>query len=386
MHDVIVLGLGATGSAALYQLAKRGMRALGLDRHAPPHGHGSSHGESRITRQAIGEGAHYTPLVLRSHEIWRAMEAETDRSLLTVTGGLIVSSPEATSHTHVAGFFDNTCAAARAHGIGHEILDAAAIRARFPQFRVGHGERGYFEPGAGYLHAEACVSANLELAKRHGATIATEETVLSFARDGRAIAVRTDKGTRRCDRLVVAAGPWLPSLLDGSLSRLFRVMRQLLFWFAPDGDVTPFLPARFPVFIWEVRGRPTPIYGIPAIGGEEGGVKIGTEQLTRDTSPDCVERTVGADEIHAMHADYVAPFVLGLSPRAVRAETCLYTVTPDAGFVVDTLPGEERVIVASPCSGHGFKHSAALGEAIAERLGEGTSRIDLAPFGFARFR
>ncbi|HEX4534176.1 MAG TPA: FAD-dependent oxidoreductase, partial [Rhizomicrobium sp.] len=147
--DVIILGLGAMGSACVYQLAKRGAKVMGIDRFDPPHAFGSSHGDTRVTRLAIGEGEHYTPLALRSHEIWRQIEAETGASLLTVTGGLIISSNAPRAATHVEGFFANTVAAAKKFDIAHELLDAAAIRARFPQFNIRDNEIGYFERDAG---------------------------------------------------------------------------------------------------------------------------------------------------------------------------------------------------------------------------------------------
>src|SRR5580692_10504360 len=160
-YQAIVIGLGAMGSAALYQLAKRGASVLGIDRYAPPHVHGSSHGDTRITRLAIGEGEHYTPLARRSHEIWREIEKETGADLLTVTGGLILSSPTKTAFTHVEDFFENTLAAARKHGIAHELLDAGEIRKRFPQFAVRNDEVGYFEKEAGFLRPEECVRSQL---------------------------------------------------------------------------------------------------------------------------------------------------------------------------------------------------------------------------------
>src|SRR5690349_7234064 len=169
--DVVVIGLGAVGSAAAYQLARRGAKVLGIDRHSPPHAMGSSHGDTRITRLAIGEGAHYTPLVLRANEIWREVESQTGEDLHVVTGMLIVSSERRRATTHVANFFENTIEAARRFGIAHDILDAAAIRRRFPRFAVRDNEVGYYEPGAGYLRPEACIAAQLRLAEDHGAEL-----------------------------------------------------------------------------------------------------------------------------------------------------------------------------------------------------------------------
>jgi sarcosine oxidase len=384
-YDVIVIGLGATGSAAAYQLAKRGRRVLGLDRHAPPHALGSSHGDTRITRCAIGEGAHYSPLALWSHTIWRELERETGLELFDACGLLVLSGGGATAFTHVPGFFANTIAAAERFGIPHEMLDAAAIRARYPAFNVRDEERAYFEPGAGFLRPEACVRAHLQMAARHGATLHTSEAARSFDAIGGGVTVTTDRATYAAGTLIVAAGPWLPALLEAALARHFTVYRQVLLWYDVDGPIAPFERARFPAFIWELTGKPQSIYGFPAIDGPRGGIKVATERFTATTTPEAVERDVTPDEIAATHADYIAPYLPAVSTRCVRAATCLYTVTPDFGFVVDRHPHQPDVIVASPCCGHGFKHSAALGEALADLAERRTGPIDLRAFSFARF-
>ena len=357
---------------------------LGIDRHAPPHEFGSTHGDTRITRLAIGEGGHYTPLALRSHEIWREIERETGSHLLTTNGGLIISSPNSAS-MHVDGFFANTVAAAEEFGIAHERLDAAQLRARFPQFGVADDEYGYLERDAGFVRPEECVRAQLALARKHGADLHTGETALVFAQTRDGVSVKTDKGSCAASSLIVAAGPWLPQLLDAAKASLFRVSRQVLFWFDVDGPLEPWLPDNLPIFIWELRDTREGVYGFPAVDGPRGGVKIATEQYQVTTTPEAMSREVTRDEVARMHAHYVAPYFGGLSNRCVKAATCLYTVTPDFGFVIDRYPGMDRVIVASPCSGHGFKHSAAIGEALAGLALDGRSPFDLGPFAFARF-
>jgi sarcosine oxidase len=384
-YDVIVIGLGATGSAAAYQLATRGRRVLGLDRHAPPHVFGSSHGDTRITRCAIGEGAHYSPLAMRSHEIWRELERETGTALFDACGLLVLSGGGATAFTHVPGFFANTIAAAERFGIAHEMLDAAAIRARFPAFNVRDDERAYFEPGAGYLRPEACVRAHLQMAQRCGAMLHVNEPARSIRASAGGVAVTTERATYHAGAVILAAGPWLPELVDARLARHFSIYRQALFWFDVDGPIAPFTRGRFPAFIWELTGRPQSIYGFPAIDGPEGGVKIATERYAATTTPDTVERTFAPEEIAATHADYVAPYFPAVSARCLRATTCLYTVTRDFGFVVDRHPEMRNVIVASPCSGHGFKHSAALGEVLADLAEDRSGPHDLRAFSFARF-
>lgn len=376
--ETLVAGLGAIGSATTYQLAKRGSRVLGIDRFSPPHAHGSTHGETRITRLAIGEGAHYTPLAVRSHEIWREIEQATGDELLVQTGGLIISNPAATAAMHVSGFFDNTVRAARDHGIAHELLDAAAIRRRFPAFNVRDDEVGYYEPAAGYVHPEACVAAQLALAERHGAEIHRNETVLGI--DG--AIVHTDRETYRADTVILGLGPWLPTFMK---SPHFKVTRQVLFWFEPRHSIEMFRAPQFPVYIWEPQDAQDAVYGFPALGGKSEGVKIASGAYGPPATPGHVGREVTASEIEAMYRDVVQSRFPELSGKCIKAVTCLYTVTPDAGFVVDRLPGNPNVLVASACSGHGFKHSAALGEAIAELVVEGRSRLDLSKFDQARF-
>lgn len=385
-YDAIVLGLGAVGSATAYQLAKRGSRTLGIDQFSPPHTQGSTHGDTRITRQAIGEGDQYTPLSLRSYELFREIERETGADLLTACGGLIISSDNVTTETHVPGFFANTIRAARAHGIPHELFDAVDIRRRFPQFRVRDDERAYYEPGAGFLRPEACVASQLALAERHGAELHRGERAISYRRDGDAVELTTDRGTYSAGRLIVSAGPWLPELIDERYRRLFAIRRQVLYWFDIADATERFAPGSFPIFIWQFSGHDgLGSYGFPAIDGPGGGIKIATEQYETTTTPATVDRSVSASEIRDMYERCVAPRFPDVRADCLRSATCLYTCTPDSGFVIDTDPADDRVIIASPCSGHGFKHSAAVGESIAELVRDGRSRIDLSAFRLGRF-
>jgi len=384
-YDSIVVGLGAMGSAAVRHLAKSGVRVLGIDRFRPPHALGSTHGDTRITRLAIGEGEHYTPLAMRSHELWRELERETGTSLLTCNGGLVISSPTKTSINHVENFFENTVAAARRFGIAHELLDASAIRRRFPAFNVGDDEYGYFEPSAGFVRPEACVAAHLAMAARDGAAIRPDEQVQGFDASDAGVTVRTDLGAYHADRMILSTGAWIPGFVGPEVARHFRIFRQTLFWFDVPDAAANYRPENFPIFIWELQHRMQGIYGFPAIDGAGGGLKIGAEHYDATTSADAIERTVTPAEIEHMHARFVAPFLPGLGARCVRTAVCLYTVTPDFGFVIDRHPASERVLIVSPCSGHGFKHSAAIGEALAQVVVDGASRLDLSGFRLARF-
>jgi len=380
--DVIVIGLGAMGSAALYQLAKRGINATGIDRFTPPHERGSSHGESRITRQAIGEGEEYVPFALRSHEIWRELEADTGRSLFAPIGGLIIGRRTDSGIHGQADFIGRTIAAASRFGIEHEVLSTDEVTRRFPQFRLAGDETCYYEPGAGFLRPEACVETQIERARALGAGVRTGETVTHVTADATSVTVVTNAATYLATRVIVTAGAWVPQLLGGAYAKLLRVYPQTLYWFAPD-DSAAFAPGRCPIFIWRHGAGPDDhFYGFPVVGE---GVKLATEQFTHTIDPDEIRQAPTSADAQRMHETQVRGRLLGVTAVCTRAVTCLYTVTPGFGFVIDRHPDWERVLVASPCSGHGFKHSAAIGEALAERAIHGTSRLDLSPFSLDRF-
>jgi sarcosine oxidase len=382
--DVIVVGLGAAGSATAWQLAARGATVLGLDAHAPPHELGSSHGSLRITRKAIGEGDAYVPLVLRANELWRALEREGGAPLMGITGGLWISSPQRQAETHVADFFDNTLAAARRHGIEHELLDARAVRARFPQFAIRANEMAYYEPDAGYLRPEACVAAMLRAATRRGAEIHVNERVTAFHEQGGEVAVLTDRGAYRARELVLCAGPWIRALVEPRIAALFSVTRQVQYWFATEGPPRDFEPPAFPVWIWELQDRRNVIYGFPAVEGPAAGVKIATEQYAQTTSPERMAREVSEAEAREMHASLVAPYLPRVTSTCLRAAPCLYTATPDFHFVIDRLPGSAHVALVSACSGHGFKHAAAVGEMAADLVMGTEGRLRREPFALSR--
>jgi sarcosine oxidase len=385
--DVIVIGLGALGAATLRPLAQAGVRVLGIDRHSPPHDQGSSHGDSRITRLAIGEGDAYVPLVQRSHAIWRALEAATGRRLYEATGGLVLStSSGAAAHHGKPDFLRRTIASAQRFAIAHEVLDAAEIRRRFPQFALQGDEIGYWEPEAGFVRPEEAISAQLEVARKVGARIHTGETVqgLETQADGTTLVV-TDQGRYATRQVVVATGAWLPEFLgqqaQAEWTRDFQVYRQVMYWFDTGAASADFAPERFPIFIWMFGdGEEDYVYGFPSSDPTQPALKVATEQYSSPTSPEALQREVSADEIAAMYASRVQGRFPQIAGHATKARACMYTVTPDRDFVVDTLDEAGKVWIVSACSGHGFKHSAGLGEAIADRLrGVGDDEV-LAPF------
>lgn len=382
-YDVAVLGLGAMGSAAAYQLAQRGARVLGIDRYAPPHEFGSTHGDTRVTRIACGEGPEYSAFVLRSHEIWRALEAELGVELLTQNGILVVSGKGQRALSHgIDAFLAATVNAADQAKVNYSLLDTAAIRARFPAFKFSDGDEGYHDDVSGFVRPELCIEAQLRRARALGADLHLNETVASFQQKDGMVSVTTDNGTYQAKQLIVSAGPWLPQLLEPALARTFKITRQVLYWFrARDAAAhAQFSPDRFPVFIWQVPA-PQVIYGFPAVGGIDEGIKIATEQYELETTPQTVDRTASPQEIREMYETYVGPFFPGLSPVCLKHKICLYTWVDGARFIIDRHPEHDRIIIASPCSGHGFKHSAGIGELLAQ-MALGETHRDISKFRF----
>jgi sarcosine oxidase len=366
--DIVVVGLGAMGSATLHRLARRGAHVIGIDRFDPPHTLGSTHGETRITRLAVAEGPEYVPLVQRSNAIWRELEAETGETLFIQNGGLVIAEGDGAPSHGKPAFLGATIAIARAHGIAHEILGSAEIRHRWPQFRVRDRERAYFEPAAGILFPERAIATQLRLARQHGATIRPNEQVLSVSAHASGVGIVTDKGRIEAGQVVLTAGPWLPGLVP-SLARHTRVLRQTQLWFAPEQPEL-YTPETCPIFIWQHGpGEEDYLYGFPAVPGGSG-VKSGTERYGAPTTPDTVDRTVPEAEWRDIHARHIAPHLHGLGDRLTKSNSCLYTCTPDAHFIVDRA---DTIITASPCSGHGFKHSPAMGEHLAAMALDGAA-------------
>ena len=385
VFDVAVVGLGAMGSASVYQLARKGKRVLGIDQFDPPHSFGSSHGATRVTRQAIGEGEEFVPLVLRSYEIWPQIEAAAGKQLLSITGGLIMASERFDESPGTSKFLDQTIKSAAKFGIAHSVLDADQIRARFPQFNLVGDERGYYEPTMGFLRPEPCIESQLALAKTLGAEIHTNEKLMEFATTTNGIRIRTSAEQYVVDHLVLSVGPWIASVVP-EFALLFKVYRQVLFWFDLDAAIENYLPGKFPVFIWAFsRHHDNFVYGFPAIDGLGGGVKIASEQRNVESEISNVEREVKREEVDEIYRKYVQMKLTGVSNRCLNAVTCLYTCLPDSGFVVDFHPKHSNVMIVSPCSGHGFKHSAAIGEAVAELVVDGKSTLDLSAFRLTRF-
>ena len=350
------------GSAAAYHLAKRGARVLGLDRFRPPHVFGSSHGQTRIIREAYFEHPAYVPLVQRAYVLWEELAREAGTQLFMQTGGLMIGRPESAV---VAG----ARLSAETHRLPFEALSAAEIHQRFPALRPADDMIGILEPRAGILFPEKCIAAHLDNAA--GAQLNYHEQVLGWRPQGRDLQVVTPRNTYACSRLVLSVGSWLKRLVP---ALPLVVERQILFWFG-SSDPGLFRPHRCPIHLWE-HSPGKYFYGFPDLGN---GVKVAGHHEGEITDPDKINRAVSPQEIKDMQ-QLVLPFLPTLTGPCLESVVCMYTNTPDAHFLIDHHPSHPQVLLVSPCSGHGFKFSAAIGEVVADLVLDRPSRLDLSLF------
>ncbi|MEW6298487.1 MAG: N-methyl-L-tryptophan oxidase [Thermodesulfobacteriota bacterium] len=367
--DVVVAGLGAMGSAIAFHLTRRNVRVVGLDRFTPPHARGSSHGESRIIRQAYFEHPAYVPLVLRAYELWRELEGSAAGPLLRITGGVVIGPRD-------GDLVRGALRSARQHNLIHEVLSAAEVRARFPAFDPAGGVVGVYEPRAGVLFPEACVRAHLAAARRRGAVLRSNEPLIRWRPSGDGVEVRTPTATYSAAGLVLCVGPWLPGLLP---SLPLQVERQVFFVFRPLHSAPLFSPERCPVSIWELPSGHS-VYGIPDLGR---GVKVGRHHGGEVTTAETVRRRVEPDEVRHMRA-LLAQYLPAANGDLLDAAVCLYTNTPDTHFVLDRHPACPAVWLVSPCSGHGFEFASVIGEVTADLFTTGATPYDLSLFRVQR--
>ena len=371
--DAIVVGLGAMGSATVHELARRGQHMLGVDRFSPPHALGSSHGRSRIIREAYFEHPLYVPLLRRAYERWEELERDSGRTLLRRTGGLMIGPAG-------GALVPGARASAEEHGVPHELLGAADVRRRFPALRPSPGMVALLESRAGVLFAEQIIETFLALARRHGAELRTGETVERWSAGPSGVSITTNRGVYEGERLVLAAGPWIGALL-ADLALPLEIERQIFHWFSPARDAPLFHPDRCPIALWETE-EGCLFVTFPDLGN---GVKIGIHHQGELTSPDAVRRDVSESEDARVRA-LLERFLPAASGSLLEHRVCLYTNTPDHHFVIDHHPAERRVVIASPCSGHGFKFASVIGEIAADLALAGRTRFDLSPFSVARLK
>jgi sarcosine oxidase len=372
MFDVIVIGVGGMGSAAAAHLAARGAKVLALERFDLAHDFGSSHGLSRIIRLAYWEHPAYVPLVRRAYALWRELEIASGDSLLVVTGS-IDAGPA--SSVNVTG----ARSACERFDLAYQELDAGALAARFPGYRLPIDAVSIYQPDGGLLRPEACIRAHVDRARRFGADVRPRQQVRAWEASDRDVRVVTADGEHRAARLVLAAGPWTGSLLSAAAPVLVPE-RQVVLWTEPLRPAW-FRIGVFPVFYVNLPGGP--FYGFPA--HDDRGFKIGRYHHRREpVDPDAVDRACSAADEEVLRAG-IRSYFPGADGPTQAMTTCLFTNTPDEHFVIDCLAGAPRVAVAAGFSGHGFKFCSVVGEILADLALDGGTRHDISRFSLGRF-
>jgi sarcosine oxidase len=371
--DVAVIGLGAMGSAALFNLARQGRRVIGIEQFEPGHDKGSSHGESRIIRLSYFEHPSYVPLARRAMEKWRELEQLCRHNILTVTGVLEAGYPG-------CPIVEGSLEASRLHGLDHEVLSAAEINRRFPAFKVPPHWTGLYQPEGGFLRPELAIQQFVGLAERHGAEVRTGTRVLAIEPLGSGVRVRTEAGEIEAGSVIVAAGAWIGDFAP-ELKPHLKLTRQVLGWFEPLQPAY-YSPDRCPVFILE--SEDDACYGFPDFAGT--GVKTASHRKGAylPSADDLSQDGGAADEAQIRRMLALAMPEANGPLRAMR--TCMYTRTPDEDFVIDRSSADPRIILASPCSGHGFKFASVIGEVLADLALGKTPANDISRFKLERFR
>ncbi|MGQ0571336.1 MAG: N-methyl-L-tryptophan oxidase [Armatimonadota bacterium] len=371
-YDVIVVGVGGMGSAAVYHLARRGAKVLGLEQFDIPHDRGSSHGVNRIIRLAYMEHPSYVPLLRRAYELWREIENLADERLLIITGG--VDAGAADSET-----IKGALLSCRLHHLSHEVLDARTLHTRFAGYRLPDQMVAVYQPDGGFVLSERAIVAHVTVAQGLGAEVHTREQVSEWEASGDHVWVRTNRGSYRAGTLVFTAGPWAGKLLP-LLRKTAIPERQVLMWAQPLRPEYFRLDA-FPVFNLEApEGRfyGFPVYGIP-------GFKLGKYHHRREQAePDSYDRdTYPEDE--AVLREAIRRYFPDADGPTMTLKTCLFTNTPDEHFILDRHPEFPQVCLASCCSGHGYKFSTVIGEILADLALEGGTSRDISLFRARRF-
>lgn len=372
-YDVIVVGVGAMGAAACWELARRGVRVLGLEQFDLPHARGSSHGYSRVTRTAYYEHPDYVPLLRRAHARWVELEKESGERLLHLVGGLYLGPLD-------GPLVGGSLAAARQHGLAHELLDAATLARRFPQFRLPADFVGVHEHAAGFLLPELAISALVTGALRRGAEIHGHEEVLAWQAEASHVTVTTRRATYRARHVIFSGGAW-SSRLVRDLGVPLTVTRQVLGWVWPRAWPS-FQLGSFPVWMID-RLDGSVYYGFPLITHSPG-LKIALHAPMQATEPDTVAREVLPGDEETFRAG-LRQFLPEADGPLLALRTCLYTNTPDGHFIIDRHPRQARVTVAAGFSGHGFKFASVVGEALADLATTGSTALPIGFLGLGRF-
>jgi len=371
--EVVIVGGGVMGCSTAYHLARGGRQVLLLEQFAVGHDRGSSHGPSRIIRLAY-DGRDYVALARASYALWRALEDESGECLLVRTGGLDIGSPDAHGLDAIRQTY-------RASGVPYEELDRQAIMRRFPQLNLAVGTIGLYQADYSILAADRCVAILAARARRHGAMFREGEPAREVRVTTSGVEVRTDQGRYAAARLILTVGSWTRPLLRQLDLDLPLVVRKEQLAFFRARDPQDYVPGRLPLVIHRFPGTTTLGSVFPTF--DHPGVKVMVDRIGPAVAPDDPDRSIDEGRLARLRA-YATDILPGLTGEAIEAVSCRYTMAPDEDFVIDRHPAYPQVVVAAPCSGHGFKFAVVIGRTLDDLAVEGATGYDIARFRLDR--
>ena len=381
-YDIIVIGLGAVGSAALYQLSGMGKKVLGIDQYKPPHTYGSTHGDSRIIRQAYYEGKQYIPILQAAYEVWKEIESKSGESFFEITGALMMGS-------RYNSIVEQSELSAKAYDLPYEILDHKDIKSRFPQFKVDQDTWALHDKLAGYVVPEAAVRNQLNLANKNGAEVAANELVEFWDAENypSGIRVKTNKGDYITEKLIVTTGAWAKGMMQ-ELGITLKPERIVQYWVKPKKNIASFNKDAFSIFLWNVE-KDLDIYGFPVLDVQAQTCKVafyphGGHPIRQFCVPTSIDRNIHKEDLDIIK-DYLERFVPDLAGEIINTSVCMHTESPDLHPIVDFHPEYKNVCIANGFSGHGFKFSNITGKILADLILEGQTDFDISLFSAERF-
>ncbi|MFN8578530.1 MAG: N-methyl-L-tryptophan oxidase [Candidatus Sericytochromatia bacterium] len=365
IYEVIVIGIGAMGSSALYHLSKKNSNILGIDQFVPPHNLGSSYGETRIIREAYFEHPLYVPFIQNAYKLWDELQEKSDEQLIKNTTGLMLGDLESETVTGAE-------LSAITHNLPYQKLDFQEINKRFNYFKPTDETYGIFEKNAGVLFPEKCITENLKQAKLNGAEVLNNTKIISWEQKSDFILLKSSDNEFRSKKIIISNGAWILDLLKINLP--LEVSRETLFWIEDNNNNLKDCP----IYIWEYE-KDKIFYGFPTMNNM---AKVAFHHQRNLTTADKLNRDISQEEKEKMLN--IAHKYLNLKGEIQRQEVCMYTNTPDHHFLIDFYPDNENIIIASPCSGHGFKFSSIIGKILSEMIFEEKLSNNIDPFKINR--
>ena len=371
IYDVIIIGLGAMGSAASYYLSKNGVKVLGLDTYEPPHKLGSSHGHTRVIREAYHEGTSYVPIVKKAYELWNELDHEIEDKLILEYGGMYLGDD--------GKYLSDAKKSAKKYDIPIKEFSSKEIKEKYNILNPPNNFKGLLENRSGAVFPEKAISNFLSKSINNGSSHNYNEKVIVWEKQSKFYKVETDKNNYFAEKLIFSSGAWIKNLVP-SLKLPVKIERQVLFWFDPIKDKDKFHYSNMPNTGWDLDNG-MEFYTQPNI--ENKGFKVAMHHNGKFISENDLNRESNADDLSIVK-NFLEEYIPLANGKLIDSRVCVYTNTPDLDFIIDFYPNDENIIICSPCSGHGFKFTPAIGEICSELVINNAANYDLSEFSIKR--